>query len=217
MLMRAVTRVTAAGALLFLAGAVLAADAERGRQIAASGNGKGAVACASCHGLDGAGNAPAGFPRLAGLDAAYMSKQIADFTSGKRSNPIMTPIAAALSADESAAVAAYFAQLQARTEGQRSAVSPEALERGRQLAQVGDWNNGLPACVSCHGPGGKGVGESFPAIAGQHASYISGQIQAWKEGNRHNDPVDLMKVVANKLSESDTAAVAAYFAGLEQR
>ena len=215
--MRAVKRVIGAGSLLLLAGPVLGADAERGREIAMNGNGKGAMACVSCHGVDGAGNAAAGFPRLAGLEAAYMVKQMTDFASGERSNPIMAPVAAALTPEESEAVAAYYAQSQAQTGAQRPAVSPEVLERGRQLAETGDWSNDLPACVSCHGPNGKGVGANFPAIAGQHAGYISGQIKAWKDGSRHNDPVDLMKVVADKLSESDTAAVAAYFAGLEQQ
>lgn len=215
--MRAVTRVIGAGSLLLLAGSALAADAERGRQIASQGNGKGSVACVSCHGLDGAGNAVAGFPRLDGLGATYMAKQIEDFTSGKRQNPIMKPIAAALSAEEAAAVAAYYSQAQAQPAGKRTSVDAAALERGRQLAEIGDWGNGLPACVSCHGPDGKGVGDAFPRIAGQHASYISGQIKAWQDGTRHNDPVELMKVVADKLSESDAAAVAAYFAGLEQQ
>lgn len=215
--MRVVARVVGAGSLLLLAGSALAADAERGRQIATQGNGKGAVACVSCHGMDGAGNAVAGFPRLAGLNADYMAKQIADFTSDERNNAIMSPIASALSADEAAAVAAYYAQAQTQTGDKRPSVSSEALERGKQLALFGDWDNGLPACVNCHGPNGKGVGESFPRIAGQHASYISSQIKAWKDGTRRNDPVDLMKVVADKLNESDAAAVAAYFAGLEQQ
>lgn len=214
--MRAVKRVIGAGSLLLMAGSAIAADVKLGQQIASQGNGKGAVACASCHGVDGAGNGAAGFPRLAGLDANYMAKQIADFTSGSRDNAIMKPISAALTAEEAAAVAAYYAQSQVKTGTQRPSVSAEALERGKRLAEVGDWANGVPACVSCHGPNGKGIGEAFPRIAGQHASYISGQIKAWQQGSRHNDPVELMKAVADKMSDSDAEAVAAYFAGLEQ-
>ena len=56
-----------------------------------------AMACATCHGADAMGMAAAGFPRLAGIDAGYSRKQLDDFRSGARSNPIMQPIAAALS------------------------------------------------------------------------------------------------------------------------
>ncbi|MDC6690008.1 c-type cytochrome, partial [Leclercia adecarboxylata] len=52
-----------------------------------------AMACGTCHGADGMGMAAAGFPRLAGIDAGYMRKQLADFRSGTRANPIMQPIA----------------------------------------------------------------------------------------------------------------------------
>lgn len=214
--MRAITRVVGAGSLLVLAGSAVAADIDRGRQIATKGNSKGAVACATCHGVDGAGNGAAGFPKLAGLNTTYLSKQIADFKAGTRKNPIMEPIAAALSVDEAAAVAAYFEQVRAKTNAKRTSVSADVLERGKRLAEIGDWGKGLPACVNCHGPGGKGVGEAFPRIAGQHASYLSGQIKAWRDGTRHNDPVSLMKTVAGKLSNSDAAAVSAYFAGRNQ-
>jgi cytochrome c553 len=214
--MRVVARVIGAGSLLLLAGSAFAADANRGQQIAVNGNGKGAVACASCHGADGAGNGPAGFPRLAGLNSAYLSKQIDDFKAGTRNNSVMGPIATALSAQEAADVAAYYAQSRTSTKTHQPSAGGAALGRGKRLAEIGDWNRGLPACVSCHGPGGRGVGEAFPRIAGQHASYISGQIKAWREGGRHNDPVGLMKAVAQKLSDADAAAVAAYFAGLEQ-
>lgn len=217
MTMRLLMRSLGTGSLLLLAASAFGADIERGRQIATQGNGSGAVACASCHGINGAGNGAAGFPRLAGLDAEYLAKQIADFKAGSRDNAIMNPIAAALSADEAAAVAAYYAGQQARTATQRPSVSPAVLERGKRLAEVGDWDNDLPACVSCHGPNGMGVGAAFPRIAGQHADYISGQIKAWQNGSRHNDPVELMKSVSDKLSDSDAAAVAAYFAGLKQQ
>ncbi|SEH68089.1 Cytochrome c553 [Stutzerimonas xanthomarina] len=60
-----------------------------------------AMACITCHGAEGEGMAAAGFPRLAGLPAGYMRKQLGDFASGARANPTMQPIAAALSAEGS--------------------------------------------------------------------------------------------------------------------
>ena len=37
-----------------------------------------------------------------------------------------------------------------------------------QLALVGDWDLGVPACFSCHGPSGFGVAPNFPPLAAQH-------------------------------------------------
>lgn len=55
---------------------------------------------------------------------------------------------------------------------------------------------------------------AFPSLAGQHAGYTVAQLQAWKTGARTNDPLQLMKTVAEKLSEEEMRAVAAYLATL---
>lgn len=187
------------------------ADNTAGKVIIMQGNGKGAIACVSCHGADGAGDATANFPRLAGLNEVYVAKQIADYKSGARKNPIMQPIAAALTAKEAADVGAYYASQRV------AAVAPPAgkaqMALGKKLATRGNWDKEIPACFSCHAPEGKGIG-AFPAIAGQHAGYTVAQIAAWKNGTRKNDPVELMKGIAERLSDEETAAVAAYLATL---
>lgn len=172
-----------------------------------------AMACASCHGADGMGMAAAGFPRLAGLSAKYLAKQLADFRSGSRANPIMQPIAAALSADESAAVSQALAALPA-PEYPRILRSAPAESRGAELALRGAWERNVPECVSCHGPGGVGVGDAFPPLAGQSAQYLGAQLNAWRQGTRKNDPNDLMGHVARALSDDEVKAVSDYFAGL---
>lgn len=191
------------------------AGADSGTTLALEGNARGATACAGCHGADGAGNAAAGFPRLAGLDAGYLHKQLRDFQNGSRKNTVMEPIANALSDAEARAVAAYYAS---RTPTVAAAPptpdATRAIERGEHIALHGQWENTIPACVSCHGPGGRGVGMHFPALAGQSARYIAAQFEAWRDGSRHNDPLELMKGVAQRLSGPDVAAVAAYFASL---
>lgn len=69
----------------------------------------------------------------------------------------------------------------------------------------------MPACVQCHGPGGTGVGDSFPAIAAQPAGYIAAQLRAWQAGTRKNDPIELMRHLSAKLSESEVKAVSEWF------
>jgi len=192
---------------------LMAADIQAGKQIVMSGNNKGATACQSCHGANGAGMAAANFPRLAGLNASYMTKQLQDFASGARSNPIMQPIAKALSTKEAEDVAAYYTAQKAPETAPKADAG--VLEEGKRIVELGDWDNTIPACVKCHGPGARGVGVSFPALAGQHASYIESQLNAWKQGTRKGDPEQLMKGISDRLSMDQIKAVAAYLASMK--
>ena len=171
----------------------------------------GVVACASCHGADGGGNEQSGFPRLAGLYAAYIENQLQAYKQGQTKNPVMAGMAAPLTEQDIKHVAAYYAGLRPVSHAQAPAgVSPVA---GEQLATYGDMQNrGLPACFQCHGPGGRGVGESVPPLVGQPASYIVAQLNAWKSGTRSGEPLGLMKAVAVKLSDAEAQSVAAYLA-----
>ena len=181
------------------------------KAIAMQGNKHGATACQTCHGMDGGGTAASGFPRLAGLDAGYIEQQLLNFRSGKRSNPVMQPIAAALSKKEIPLIAAYYAALPIPASAPEGG-DPALLSKGQAIATTGDWDHEIPACFQCHGPEGKGMGANFPAISGQSALYISNQIAAWKSGSRANDPVGLMKSVADKLSADQVAAVSTFLA-----
>lgn len=181
------------------------------KTIATEGNKQGATACIACHGADGGGTAAAGFPRLAGLDARYLAGQLHDFQSGTRNNPVMQPIAKALSPAEVDALATYYAALPV------PAPTPEGgdttlIAKGKALAMSGDWNHNIPACFQCHGVNGQGIGSDFPAITGQSALYITNQITAWKSGARKNDPDGLMKAVATRLSADQVKAVSSFLA-----
>jgi cytochrome c553 len=91
-------------------------------RVARGGAGPVDLACASCHLTSGMGHPESS--SLAGLTVTYMERQIADFKSGARKNPIMANgqpqnnatqfmvgIAKALSAADSHAAAEYFASL----------------------------------------------------------------------------------------------------------
>ncbi len=189
-----------------------AAGAATGKTIAASGNGRGAAPCSSCHGADGSGNAAAGYPRLAGLSQAYLVKQLHDFADGRRNNAVMQPMAKALSKQEINSVASYYSKLKSNSADKSKEQAPPAL--GKQLVLRGDWDKKIPACVQCHGPGARGAGSHFPALAGQYAGYIETQLEAWKSGQRSNDPDGLMKAVAERLSSKQIKAAAAYLQSL---
>ena len=189
------------------------ADIAKGGQIALNGTDNGAAPCSSCHGESGEGNAEQGFPRIAGMSAWYLSKQLQDYASGARENEIMQPIAQALAAEETRAVTAYYAGATAAYPDP-APVPPAQWHRGRTLVQIGDNAKSLQACVSCHGPDGRGLPPDIPSIAGQHATYIQQQFQAWTDGRRHNDPAGQMAAVVHQLDDGDREALAAYLAGL---
>lgn len=199
---------------IFMAFTPMAMGNDLGQTVAIEGNGNGATPCSSCHGADGAGQAGAGYPRIAGLNPAYMEKQLHDFTKENRNSPIMAPIARALSDKEIKAVVTYFANMKPTPATSPSSADDKLMKAGKQLAEKGNWSNDVPACFTCHGVGGIGIGDHFPALAGQHASYIEKQIQSWQKGQRHNDPNQLMKSVAMRLSDAEIKAVSTYLASL---
>lgn len=172
-----------------------------------------AMACTMCHGADALGMEAGGFPRLAGLSSGYVLKQLQDVASGARVSPIMQPIVAALTEEEMQAVAQAVAAMPAPG-APRINRAALAEGTGARLALRGAWERNIPECVACHGPGGVGVGESFPPLSGQPASYLAGQLNAWKQGTRKNDPNDLMGHIARALSDEEVEAVSRYFASL---
>ena len=87
-------------ALASLPGTLLA------RGDAASGKEKSQV-CQACHGLDGKSIAPT-YPNLAGQHESYLVKALADYRAGRRTNPVMAPMAANLSDQDIEDLAAWY-------------------------------------------------------------------------------------------------------------
>jgi cytochrome c553 len=209
--MMSLERMLMGSALLLMLGN---AHALEGNKIFTEGGSQpGAMPCVACHGADGLGMAAAGFPRLAGLPAAYLRKQLEDFKRASRSNPVMQPVAKALTDAEIDAVSQALAAMPAPapTLAQRSEMPSNPAQK---LALQGAWERQIPACVSCHGPAGSGVGDAFPPLAGQPAAYLKAQLLAWQGGTRHNDPNDLMGHIAKSLTADEVQSVAEYFAAL---
>ncbi len=194
--------------------AIAAGDVARGKTISMQGNGAGAIACMVCHGPDGKGNAAAGFPHIAGLNAGYLGKQLHDYASETRKNPVMKPMASSMTDDDISAVAAYYESLKSSAPTVVAYQPADPANQGEWLAVRGDWDNSIPGCNQCHGPNGVGVGESFPTLAGQHSGYLKTQLNAWRAGDRDNDPNQLMKGIAERLSEAQINLIADYYANL---
>jgi len=76
---------------------------------AAAGKTKSTV-CAACHGAAGV-SANDLWPNLAGQKEGYLAAQMKAFRDGGRQNPMMSPMAAALSDADIADLAAYYSSL----------------------------------------------------------------------------------------------------------
>ncbi len=178
---------------------------------AAAGQAKAAV-CGACHGMDG--NSPiAMYPKLAGQSEQYMVRQLTDFKSGARENPIMLGMAAPLSTQDMHDLGAYFA-----SQKPQSGVADQALvERGQTLYREGDATRYIPACMGCHGIDGRGnPGARYPQLTGQHAQYTEATLKAWQDGVTWGDDAysKIMPEIAVKLDPQDIAALASYIEGL---
>ena len=168
------------------------------------------AACAACHGQAGEGNAAAGFPRLAGLPAAYQIRQLDAFADGTRQSAVMAPLVRSLGARDRTQLADYYAALGVHPRQPGSAFSGGE----ERLAVRGRWSEEIPACVQCHGENGSGIGADFPALAAQPSAYLAAQLRAWQQGTRRGDPLAMMQRIASRLSDADVRAVADYFAAI---
>jgi cytochrome c553 len=173
-----------------------------------------AKVCQGCHGVHGEGNAPAGIPRLAGQSAEYLRKQLEDYASGDRTNPVMQNFAKPLTPADIEALAAYFSTADAPGTAIPSTAPAHQLDLGRRLARQGSEAKRVQACDSCHGPDGVGVVHAAPYLAGQSAEYLTSALTSFQQRTRKNDPGKLMTSVAGQLTASDIAAAAAYFSSL---
>lgn len=191
-----------------------------------------AVVCAACHGQKGVSVNPE-WPNLAGQGEQYLFKQLQNFKSGERKNPVMMGQVAALSEEDMKDLAAYFAAQEAAPAATNGVGDEpdEMLALGEAIYRGGDMENNVPACAACHGPTGAGIAPAaFPRLSAQHAKYTRTQLLAFynaahEEGlatdadkatmtARANDPNQMMRGVAGNMTPKQIEAVSYYIQGL---
>lgn len=174
-----------------------------------------AINCTVCHGARGI-STTADVPTLAGMDAAAIYKELADFRSGKRLWGVMNGIALSLSPQSLADVSVYYARLPGGLPlltGRGAIASERSLrstDAARRLVFAGDPSRAIGACASCHGPIGYKLGAS--ALASQDVAYLDRQLAAFAQGSRHNDINEQMRSAAAALTEEERTAVSHYYA-----
>ncbi len=164
--------------------------------------------CAACHTSDGSRGSPAN-PIIQGQHPEYLTKQLTEFKSGKRANPIMQGMAAALSEADMKNVAAFYAGKQPKP---GFAKNKDSVALGEKIYRGGIADRTVPACAGCHGPSGAGIPAQYPRLSGQHADYTAAQLNAFRSGARANSAQ--MTGVAAKMNDKEIKAVSDYIAGL---
>jgi cytochrome c553 len=171
------------------------------------------IACTSCHAKDQGGDAF--FPRISGKPAGYLYNQLINFREGRRKYPMMTYMVDYLPDAYLREIAEYFSAQHLKPPPVQLANVPQAvLERGKQLVTQGDKAIKVPACIACHGERLTGVAPAIPGLVGLPRDYINAQFGAWKTKVRRARAPDCMAEIANRLSESDVAAISGYLATL---
>ncbi len=176
-------------------------DAKKGEAIASG-------VCSACHTSDGSRGAPAN-PILQGQHPQYLVKQLTEFKSGARANPVMKGFASALSEEDMRNVAAFYAGKRAKD---GFAKDKALVALGEQIYRGGIAAKKVPACAGCHAPNGAGMPAQYPRVAGQHADYTEAQLNAFRSGARGNSAQ--MAAIAAKMSDRELKAVSDYIAGL---
>ncbi len=167
-----------AGALVGVAHAQDAKPAQVGTQggSAAAGEKKAAM-CIGCHGIPAY---QASFPEIykvpmiAGQNSKYIVSALTAYKKGDRKHPTMRAIAASLTDQDMADLAAFY-----ETENKASAAAADAAAATppREVAELLKKGN----CISCHGDNfSKPIDPAYPKLAGQHADYLYYALKAYQ-------------------------------------
>jgi cytochrome c553 len=158
--------------------------------------------CMACHGPNGNSQNP-DYPVLAGQSWRYIYIELKDFKEGRRTDPVMSPMAATLSRDDMIALGNFFA-------AQKPV--PIAFKADGAKVDAGRKISDAVLCPMCHLGGFIGQNE-IPKVAGQYPQYIKKQLLDFRAKRRTNDAGN-MTSVAGTLSDDDIENLSQYIANL---
>jgi cytochrome c553 len=185
-------------------------DPAKGSTLYAEGDAaKGLPACVSCHGAGG-NSTIAINPKLSAQGQPYLYKQLVNFTTDARNQPVMSLYAKMLTDEDKRNVSAWLSAQGAKP---GAAKNRDTIELGKKIYRGGIAEKNVPACASCHGATGGGIPALYPRLAGQHQDYTVAQLGLFKGHGRKNSPE--MATIAARMSDDEMKAVADYVAGLK--
>ena len=169
--------------------------------------------CFMCHTERGDNPALGFVPRLAAQTDTYIEGQLKAFRDGSRSGPAATiymfPITQGLSDAQIKQAATWYAAQPAPPPFDDDALA----EKGKSIYRDGVLSAQVPACMSCHGDKAAGSG-IFPRLAGQNPQYLLAQLRYFRSGVRSDQGADIMKPIAQHLTDDQMEEVAHYISTL---
>ena len=173
--------------------------------------------CTTCHGADGRGNEGVQAPRLAGMEAWYLQRQLENYRDGIRgAHPddieglAMQPMAAGLT---DASIQDIIEWVDSWDYVPATPTISGDIAAGESLYQT---------CATCHGPfAEENEALGAPALAGQNDWYMVTQLRNFLAGYRGVHPQDVygaqMRVMTTSLGgEEDILNVVAYINSLRE-
>lgn len=169
--------------------------------------------CIGCHGIIGY---QASFPeihkvpKISGQGAKYIASALNAYKKGDRKHPTMRGIAASLTDQDIADLAAYYSTSGVVEGTAALAAAPAATGKAAELVAKGN-------CTSCHGASFSApIDPSYPRIAGQHGDYLFVALKSYKaEGNAQVGRGNaIMGGVAKQFSNAELKELATYVGSL---
>ena len=187
--------------------------------------------CAGCHGEFGEGGKDGEYPRLAGLPASYMEKQLHLFRDRKRPNmPMLEYIDERQFPDQEITdISAYLEQIELLT--QLPPVTSESdfdaydrMMMTKKLLNIARLEGDIKAgeklykreCRTCHGRKAEGkMDKGIPMLAGQYSKYLNRQFERYRKKQRIHDEEDLDNSLLSSLSQQQLDDLLAYLSILD--
>ena len=190
----------------------LSAYAQEIKGDALAGSKKNAL-CVGCHGIVGY---HIGFPevhrvpKISGQGAKYISAALSAYKKGERKHPSMKTVAASLTEQDIADLAAYYETSGSATVSVAPAEAAAGTVKAMELIAKG-------GCTACHGVNfSKPVDPSFPKIAGQHGDYLYVALKSYRVTDKpqigRSHPI--MGGIAKQFSNADMKELANYIGSL---
>ncbi len=168
-------------------------------------------ACTACHGAAADGGHKGRYPRLAGLPAPYIVRQLESFRDRKRVNKPMIPIfkGGRLTQDDIETLADYLSR--------QPIPSPAEVGVPEQIS--GDLTLGeslyAKGCAECHGQDGRGQADSEnPPVVSQWPAYLIKQMIDFRTGQRIHENQETLFA---KAESPELDALLAYMLHLNRR
>lgn len=188
--------------------------------------------CAGCHGEYGQGGKEGEYPRLAGMSAEFLARQLHLFRERKRPNMAMIEyVDDRQMPDDAIRDISYYLQgiklktrLPPADESDPNFDAYARLLESKHLMQIpraeGDIDKGekiyRKECASCHGRQGEGsLKKAVPLLAGQYTSYLWRQVEKLRKKIRIHDPEDPEEELLSEFSDEEIRDIFAYLSILD--